>query len=349
MSDARAVSADGSVIVGASTTGPLDPLNPLTQAFRWHNGVIEPLGALVPDQGSSGNAVSADGSTVVGESGSFVAPPTEAFRWTPGEGMVGLGFLAENPPPPRQAVSEALGVSGDGSIVVGLSQSDLGREAFRWTQATGLVGLGDLPGGVFFSVISGLSSDGSVLVGAGSPENGFEAIRWTEASGMTPLGRLPGHSNSEAIDVSADGSIIVGGSGGGFGPIAIIWDEANGMRDLKSVLADDYGLDLSDWTLSGLSETASTLWDRRRVGSLSSPSPPPPYCWPVVYSPLRPCADIDRRAGLSRRLLAGAPGRVTMRVLRALVAFRAVKRASAFRSEAALLREGGGPPVPDPL
>ena len=39
------------------------------------------------------------------------------------------------------------GVSADGSVVVGYSTSANGREAFRWTEAEGMVGLGDLPGG----------------------------------------------------------------------------------------------------------------------------------------------------------------------------------------------------------
>ena len=37
--------------------------------------------------------------------------------------------------------------SGDGSVVVGNTHNASGREAFRWTSAGGMVGLGDLPGG----------------------------------------------------------------------------------------------------------------------------------------------------------------------------------------------------------
>ena len=45
--------------------------------------------------------------------------------------------------------SSAGGVSADGSVVVGSGTSANGYEAFRWTQATGMVGLGDLSGGGF--------------------------------------------------------------------------------------------------------------------------------------------------------------------------------------------------------
>ena len=47
--------------------------------------------------------------------------------------------------------SLAFGVSDNGLVVVGQGDSargavGSGREAFRWTQAGGMVGLGDLPG-----------------------------------------------------------------------------------------------------------------------------------------------------------------------------------------------------------
>ncbi len=38
-----------------------------------------------------------------------------------------------------------------------------GGEAFRWTQAGGMVGLGDLPGGTFGSKTFFVSADGSVV------------------------------------------------------------------------------------------------------------------------------------------------------------------------------------------
>ena len=57
--------------------------------------------------------------------------------------MVGLGDL-----PGGTFISPAHGVSSDGSVVVGFSNSALGQEAFRWTSGGGMVGLGDLPGAI---------------------------------------------------------------------------------------------------------------------------------------------------------------------------------------------------------
>ena len=86
----------------------------------------------------------------------------------------------------------AFAVSADGSTVVGRGLSTPGFEAFRWTQAGGMVGLGDLPGGPFRSDAFGVSADGSVVVGRAFPSNREAAFRWTQAGGMVGLGDLPG-------------------------------------------------------------------------------------------------------------------------------------------------------------
>ena len=109
-------------------------------------------------------------------------------------------------------MSIALGVSGDGSVIVGESNSASGNEAFRWTAASGMVGLGELPGGNFASTAFGVSGDGAVVVGQDSTATAFlEAFRWTQSGGMVGLGQLPDIGFwSTALAVSADGSTIVG-------------------------------------------------------------------------------------------------------------------------------------------
>ena len=111
--------------------------------------------------------------------------------------------------------SVAASVSADGSVVVGLGLAASRFEAFRWTEATGMVGLGDLAGGGG-SEATGVAADGLVIVGIANRECcislAFEAFRWTEATGMVGLGDLPGLSfDSRAFAVSADGSVIVAG------------------------------------------------------------------------------------------------------------------------------------------
>ena len=101
------------------------------------------------------------------------------------------------------------GVSDNGSVVVGRD-----GEAFRWTAAGGMEGLGFLPGGSVSSTANAVSGDGMVVVGSSrSADSGWdgEAFRWTADGGMVALGDFPGGDfQSEANAVSADGSVIVG-------------------------------------------------------------------------------------------------------------------------------------------
>jgi probable HAF family extracellular repeat protein len=63
--------------------------------------------------------------------------------------------------------SRATGVSGDGTAVVGYSfDQGFVHEAFVWTAATGMVGLGSLPGALIAdSLANAVSADGSTVVG----------------------------------------------------------------------------------------------------------------------------------------------------------------------------------------
>ena len=132
--------------------------------------------------------------------------------------------------------SVARGVNADGSVVVGQGTSASGTEAFRWTQAGGMVGLGDLPGGSFFSLANAVNADGSVVVGAGTEAAGTVAIRWTQAGGMVSLGDLPGGSiNGVANAVNADGSVVVGVSSSTIGFEAFRWTQSTGMVGLGTL------------------------------------------------------------------------------------------------------------------
>jgi probable HAF family extracellular repeat protein len=138
---------------------------------------------------------------------------------------------------------EALGVSGDGSTVVGAAS---GR-AFRWTKQDGLQ-LMDL--GYAFAA----SFDGSVIVGRrwDGQVLRWQAFRWSEETGTMPVGDLPGGSVlSAAHDVSADGSVVVGWSAAKNDETAFVWDEVHGMRDLHNVLIEQ-GVNLAGWHLSSV-------------------------------------------------------------------------------------------------
>ncbi len=257
-STAHAVSADGSVVVGESDN----------EAFRWTaGGGLVNLPVLPGSEGFATRAldVSADGSVVVGfgDSGNGFPGENEAFRWTAGGGTVGLGFF---PGSPGGFFSEAQGVSADGSVVVGWSDTaSTDFEAFRWTVSGGLVGLGDLPGGSFDSEAIATSADGSVIVGEGTSASGTEAFRWTAGGGMVGLGDLPGGNfRSQATATSADGSVVVGWSNTSLATSgeAFLWTAAGGMRSLQDILTTDFGLDLTGWQLqkaNGISADGLTI------------------------------------------------------------------------------------------
>lgn len=123
--------------------------------------------------------------------------------------FVGLGDLQGG-----AVASYASAFSGDGSVVVGISESTSGPQAFRWTTGTGLAALGDLSGGAFFSEAYRVSRDGTTVVGismsAASGSNP-EAMYWTSATGIVGLGDVPGGDFwSRANAVSDDKSVIAG-------------------------------------------------------------------------------------------------------------------------------------------
>lgn len=213
-STAFGISADGSVIVGESSSASG------TEAFIWDAGGMRSLGDFTdgPVQ-STAFDVSADGSVVVGVGAHFGGTnQSEAAMWINEGPITGLGSL-----PGGEIQSIALGVSADGSTVVGASSStesaasQLGAlEAFRWTSVLTMDGLGDLDGGVFDSAANAASADGSVIVGRGTTADGSRAFIWTQLAGMLDLNLvaaavLPeGWAIEEAFDVSDDGLSIVG-------------------------------------------------------------------------------------------------------------------------------------------
>jgi probable HAF family extracellular repeat protein len=292
-----AVSSDGSVIVGAQHGSRW--ISPhvgthtvyVPQAYVWTSAQGRLPIQAITNHGHPiyPKALSHDGAVWVGEAGNEINPAnsTEAFRYAMNTGPVGLGYLPGGGPTATgwsAGHSSARGVSADGSVVVGYSasanslnqpwqgsplQNDAysGFEAFVWTAADGMVGLGDLAGGYFDSRASGVSADGRVVVGSGTSAQGPEAFRWNSATGMVGLGFLNANAaGSWATSASSDGSIVVGQSiveriltpnpKGGLGPIvsdqyaAFIWDAQHGMRNLQSVLATDHGLDLTGWKLT---------------------------------------------------------------------------------------------------
>jgi probable HAF family extracellular repeat protein len=141
--------------------------------------------------------------------------------------------------PGGEYLSEAFSVSADGNTVVGISRTAQGFEAFRWTQPTGMVGMGGLSTIIQSSSAQSISPDGSVIVGYAWATLGYEAFRWTAADGMVSLGELSGGATfGVANAVSADGYVVAGQSSStlsGNGGEAFRWESEfpmSGLGDL---------------------------------------------------------------------------------------------------------------------
>ncbi|MGB1238474.1 MAG: autotransporter domain-containing protein [Pseudomonadales bacterium] len=164
--------------------------------------------------------------------------------------LLSQGVLAQDPVelvlpgslPGGSSISAAIGVSADGSTVVGLAASTNGtNEAFRWTQGTGMVALGDLSGGGFQSSASAVSRDGSVVAGTGLNASGQVGFRWTQATGMVSIGDLSGGLTQSFVnDISGDGTVIVGSSSSTPGSQAFRWTQATGMVGLGDLAGGTY-------------------------------------------------------------------------------------------------------------
>lgn len=226
---AYAVSADGKVVVGASSS---EIGKSHIEAFRWteQNGMVGlgylPVQMLRGDSRAYGT--SKDGKIIVGASLKWIARQSQDIRrgilWEKNE-LTDLGTLGDSDVPS----SEALGISEDGSVIVGavlrITSNPPGGphpEAIMWKNKTP-TGLGQLPGG-FASKAYAVSANGYVVVGRAETNKGVEAFRW-ENNVMSGLGDLPGGVfESEARGLSCDGKVIVGYSRSQNGGEAFRWE-----------------------------------------------------------------------------------------------------------------------------
>ena len=204
-SAARAISADGAVVVGESATASG------AEAFRWTNpGGMVGLGTLYAGASSRALGASSDGSVIVGNTtlmggASSVYP----FIWTPAGGIVALGGF--------NGIAIARSVSGDGSVVVG-TREDFG--GFIWTQASGFQ-----PSGINHT--TAVSGDGLVVVGS-------EPATRCDAAGCSVLTPGAATAQSSALGVSFDGSVVVGGLSPSLGGAAFLWTQAAGAQLLDN-------------------------------------------------------------------------------------------------------------------
>jgi probable HAF family extracellular repeat protein len=204
---ATGVSGDGATVVGTCMQGN-------NTAFRWtaSSGAV----ALArfgggSNQQSTATAISLDGAVIVGAGHPVL---TGAVIWAADGSPTILRKL------PGDASGTATAVSRDGSVVVGSSLDAAGNSrAFRWTQQTGMVDLGNAPAGVLGSIATSISGDGRVIVGWGPTTTGDAALIWDADHGLRLLDaalatdyqtQITGWKLTRADAISVDALTIAG-------------------------------------------------------------------------------------------------------------------------------------------
>lgn len=289
-------SIDGSVVVGTSTTGPSDSPG-VSRAFRWTPALgMRDMGAVLSGGASEAHAANDDGTVVVGST-DVAFGVTRAFRWTLSNAATGAGAFVDL----GANTLRALTTNSDGSIIAGQSST---QRAFRWTQASGAVDLGVLPGHVQ-SLATSMSADGSIVVGTSDPlfittsfpvrgplgSSGSRAFRWTATSGLQDLNALAAQAGLDmtgvtlmsAVSVAREGHVIGGtarkaGSNEDIAYVLSYEDSSNGVSPPRATfvslepttsLPGQPGLSVS---LSAASGTISTTTGTAQTTVTVSPS-----------------------------------------------------------------------------
>lgn len=250
--EARAVSADGSIVVGN--------VNEDEGGFFWS----EPDGFSIA--GSRLWGVDHSGNRAIGTViGSLSIQFSFARIYGSDGSITSLGNIG---------LGLATGLSSHGAVAVGWttrSGATSFGQAFRSTALGVFEVLGSLPG-QDYSIPNATNEDGTVIVGLSGqgfafsdhqPASAANAFRWSTAEGMQDLGTLPGDATSEAFAVSADGKVVVGDSRPLGSPVgrAFLWSEDSGMLDLNAHLPT-LGVDLNGWGLAsatGISADGSVI------------------------------------------------------------------------------------------
>jgi len=278
---------------GESVFGDIFPSS--LPSFYWSQatGLVE---VVVPDGHGYVKAsllsASADGSVLIGNawegyylpSGAIHIDAKVGFRWSADIGFTQLGELSGGPDN-----SLVRAISADGTTLLGVSESDVGIEAVRWTkegtaiEPMGYFGISSVYGNV--SSPNDLSQDGSTVVGSSTDSNGHShAFRWTESTGMIPLGASPVTSYwSRANSVSPDGTKVVGeGESASQQPHqAFLWDEATGAtQGLGWLPIEDFGyspldldVSLDDSWATAVSDDGSIVTGTSSISVSSGPGP----------------------------------------------------------------------------
>ena len=148
----------------------------------------------------------------------------------------------------------------DGSVIVGQSESDLSFEPFRWTSAGGIAPLRTLAGGAVSGSALDVTGDGKTVVGyaystppipnhsAGPKPAALSNSRRRQGLGVVSLTPLRATVRLSLVPFRGRRTQT---------RLHIFGLPRKACGDLQSVLVNDYGLDLTGWTLNAGSDISS--------------------------------------------------------------------------------------------
>jgi probable HAF family extracellular repeat protein len=214
------ISGDGAIVVGQGGGG-----------FYWTADT-----GTVRIGGTSVAGISFDGSTIVGTAPDELGRDNAAI-WQGGTDWSVLGSFTPDAAPCDRLLSSSWGVSGDGTVVVGLGWNGCAyAHGFRWDADLGLSDLGSLVDGRA-SRANAVSADGQVIIGWSDQASGFrQGAAW--ANGSWRWFESEYGAVGEALAVNSDGSIIVGYACGPFNQHAWTWTSEAGVQCVAGTLSN---------------------------------------------------------------------------------------------------------------
>ena len=247
---ASSISGDGTIVVGTGTGG----------VQRWTGGTWTTIGGY-----SAGTpVVSRDGAVIAATALEPITNYQTAAIWLGGTNWQTLGGIGSVS---SSSQSSTYGISGDGSVVVGLgwicpAAFSCGR-AFSWTASSGMLNLGAIGGDG--SRANGVSADGATIVGWQQIATRVPAV-WVNSveTVLDPTGA------GEVWAANSDGTRIAGWNNGE----AIVWSWNGAAWDSQTIgffLASHSGRALA------ISDDGSVVGGQCSLGSL------PPFPTSALY------------------------------------------------------------------
>ncbi len=245
---------DGTAIAGTCRESPSPTwVSRWTQAGGW--AALGAFGGIT----ATPAAISADGQVISG-SMLLILGASRTFRWTPGGGGVTIA------PPAAYPESYGAKLSQAGDVIVGGARIGASFAATRWTQPSGNLPIGALPGDPE-SLALCTNFDGSRIAGWSGNSTCYKGFYYVEGVGFSQIGPVAGFGRIQGDFITPDGgavccnmTVACGGAPAATDRAAV-YTQSRGVTELQTYLAGE-GVNLTGWvlnTITGVSNDGTVL------------------------------------------------------------------------------------------